>query len=42
MRTMGMGQTKAVEDENGHISSKKSRRVEIRLLKNDMTVVASK
>ncbi len=42
MRTIGMGQTKAVEDENGHVSSKKSRRVEIRLLKNDMTVVASK
>jgi OmpA-OmpF porin, OOP family len=41
MRTIGMGQTKAVEDENGRVSSKKSRRVEIRLLRNDTTVVAS-
>jgi OOP family OmpA-OmpF porin len=42
MRTIGMGQAKVVEDDNGHLNSKKSRRVEIRLLKNDTTVVASK
>jgi OOP family OmpA-OmpF porin len=41
MRTMGMGQVKATEDENGQVNSKNSRRVEIRLLRNDMTVVAS-
>jgi len=41
MRTMGMGQVKATEDENGRVNSKNSRRVEIRLLRNDMTVVAS-
>jgi OOP family OmpA-OmpF porin len=42
MRTIGMGQARAIEDENGRLSSKQSRRVEIRLLRNDSTVVASK
>jgi len=42
MRTMGMGQAKAIEDEAGRVNNKNSRRVEIRLLKNDTTVVASK
>jgi len=42
MRTMGMGQANAVQDENGKVNSTNSRRVEIRLLKNDTTVVASK
>lgn len=42
MRTMGMGQAKPIENENGRVSSKNSRRVEIRLLRNDTTVVASK
>jgi OOP family OmpA-OmpF porin len=42
MRTMGMGQANAVQDENGKVSGTNSRRVEIRLLKNDTTVVASK
>jgi outer membrane protein OmpA-like peptidoglycan-associated protein len=42
MRTMGMGQAKPVEDENGKVSSKNSRRVEVRLLRTDTMVVASK
>jgi len=42
MRTIGMGATNAVKDESGHTSRVKSRRVEIRLLRNDATEVASK
>jgi outer membrane protein OmpA-like peptidoglycan-associated protein len=41
MRTMGMGEANAVADEDGKVSKQSSRRVEIRLLRNDTTVVAS-
>jgi len=40
MRTIGMGESKFM-DENGSYSAKKSRRVEVRLLRNDTTEVAS-
>jgi outer membrane protein OmpA-like peptidoglycan-associated protein len=40
MRTIGMGESKFV-DESGSYSAKKSRRVEVRLLRNDTTEVAS-
>jgi len=36
MRTIGMGESKYT-DENGNYSAKKSRRVEVRLLRNDST-----
>jgi outer membrane protein OmpA-like peptidoglycan-associated protein len=36
MRTIGMGESK-YKDENGNYSAKKSRRVEVRLLRNDST-----
>ncbi|MBM3804748.1 MAG: hypothetical protein FJW26_20845 [Acidimicrobiia bacterium] len=41
MRTLGMGAANAVKDENGHLSNPKSRRVEIHLLQNDATELAS-
>ena len=41
MRTLGMGAANAVKDENGRLSNEKSRRVEIRILRNDATQVAS-
>lgn len=41
MRTLGMGAANAVKDENGRLSNEKSRRVEIRVLRNDATQVAS-
>ena len=40
MRTMGMGESKFIT-EDGDYSAKKSRRVEVRLLRNDSTEVAS-
>ena len=42
MRTLGMGAANAVKDENGRLSNEKSRRVEIHVLRNDATEVASK
>lgn len=42
MRTMGMGQANLIQDEDGKVSRTQSRRVEIRLLRNDTTVIASK
>ena len=42
IRTMGMGQTRVIENEDGPMNRKKSRRVEVNLLRNDATVVASK
>ena len=41
MRTLGMGTANAVKDENGKLSNEKSRRVEIHVLRNDSTEVAS-
>ena len=41
MRTLGMGAANAVKDENGRLSNEKSRRVEIHILRNDATQVAS-
>ena len=41
MRTLGMGAANAVKDENGRLSNEKSRRVEIHVLRNDSTQVAS-
>jgi outer membrane protein OmpA-like peptidoglycan-associated protein len=41
MRTLGMGAANAVKDENGKLSNEKSRRVEIHVLRNDATQVAS-
>jgi len=41
MRTLGMGAANAVKDENGRLSNEKSRRVEIHVLRNDATEVAS-
>ena len=41
MRTLGMGTANAVKDENGRLSNEKSRRVEIHVLRNDSTEVAS-
>jgi len=41
MRTLGMGAANAVKDENGRLSNEKSRRVEIHVLRNDATQVAS-
>ena len=41
MRTLGMGAANAVKDENGRLSNEKSRRVEIHILRNDATEVAS-
>lgn len=41
MRTLGMGAANAVKDENGRQSNEKSRRVEIHILRNDATQVAS-
>ena len=41
MRTLGMGAANAVKDENGRLSNEKSRRVEIHMLRNDATQVAS-
>lgn len=41
MRTLGMGSANAVRDENGRMSNEKSRRVEIHVLRNDGTNVAS-
>jgi OOP family OmpA-OmpF porin len=41
MRTLGMGSTNAIQDENGRVSSKQSRRVEVHLLRNDLSQVAS-
>jgi len=37
-----MGQAKVIEDEKGRMDRRKSRRVEVNLLRNDTTVVASK
>jgi len=42
MRTLGMGAASSVKDENGKLSNEKSRRVEIHVLRNDGTEVASK
>ena len=42
MRTLGMGAVNAVKDENGRLNNEKSRRVEIHVLRNDATEVASK
>jgi outer membrane protein OmpA-like peptidoglycan-associated protein len=42
IRTIGMGQAKVIEDEKGRMDRRKSRRVEVNLLRNDTTVVASK
>jgi outer membrane protein OmpA-like peptidoglycan-associated protein len=42
MRTLGMGSANAVQDENGRVSSKQSRRVEVHILRNDSSQVASK
>ncbi|MCI0623726.1 MAG: OmpA family protein [Acidobacteria bacterium] len=41
MRTLGMGAANAVKDENGRLSNQKSRRVEIHVLRNNATEVAS-
>ena len=41
MRTLGMGAANVVKDENGRLSNEKSRRVEIHVLRNDATQVAS-
>lgn len=41
MRTLGMGAANAVKDESGRLNNEKSRRVEIHLLRNDATQVAS-
>jgi outer membrane protein OmpA-like peptidoglycan-associated protein len=41
MRTLGMGTANAVKDEQGKLSNTKSRRVEIHVLRNDSTEVAS-
>jgi OmpA-OmpF porin, OOP family len=41
MRTLGMGSANAIQDENGRVSSKQSRRVEVHLLRNDSSQVAS-
>lgn len=41
MRTLAMGSTNGVKDDSGRVSQAKSRRVEIRLLRNDATQVAS-
>jgi len=41
MRTLGMGAVNAVKDDNGRLSNEKSRRVEIHVLRNDSTQVAS-
>jgi outer membrane protein OmpA-like peptidoglycan-associated protein len=41
MRTLGMGTANAVKDEQGKLSNAKSRRVEIHVLRNDSTEVAS-
>ena len=41
MRTLGMGAANAVKDENGRLSNEKSRRVEIHILRNGTTEVAS-
>ena len=41
MRTLGMGAANAVKDENGRLSNEKSRRVEIHVLRNDATQMAS-
>lgn len=42
MRTLGMGSANAVQDESGRLSSRKSRRVEIHVLRNDAAEVASR
>jgi outer membrane protein OmpA-like peptidoglycan-associated protein len=42
MRTLGMGEVNAVKDESGRLNNDKSRRVEIHVLRNDATEVASK
>lgn len=41
MRTLGMGAANAVKDENGRLSNEMSRRVEIHVLRNGATQVAS-
>ena len=41
MRTLGMGAVNAVKDDNGRLSNEKSRRVEVHVLRNDGTQVAS-
>lgn len=41
MRTLGMGAANTVKDANGRLSNEKSRRVEIHVLRNDATEVAS-
>jgi outer membrane protein OmpA-like peptidoglycan-associated protein len=42
MRPLGMGAINIVKDDNGRVSRAKSRRVEIHLMRNDGTEVASK
>jgi outer membrane protein OmpA-like peptidoglycan-associated protein len=42
MRTLGMGSSNLVQDENGRLSSKKSRRVEVRVLRTDASEMAFK
>jgi outer membrane protein OmpA-like peptidoglycan-associated protein len=42
MRTLGMGSTKAVKDNQGRFSSRESRRVEVHVLRNDATEMASR
>ncbi len=42
MRTLGMGDANRVENQDGRVNKKDSRRVEVRLLRNDSTEVASK